>query len=608
MPPKTARGAKSNASKGSAKSGSSGKSSPANGLPGSLSSLSLKNEEPVKISNLTCTGTARRNVPYSDIIIDNFSVVFHGKEIIKDTVLELSGGRRYGLIGANGSGKSLMLKSIGEREVPIPKHFDLFYLDSEIPAGDESALEAVLAVDAERAILEKEADEISQTITDDTPHDVHDYLNDIYERLEKLESNLAEVRGAKILSGLGFSPAMQKKKTRDFSGGWRMRIALARALFIQPSLLLLDEPTNHLDIEAVVWLENYLQTWNDKGILLLVSHSQDFLNSVCTDTIHLHKKQLKVYTGNYDQYIMTRAELEENQMKMFKWQQEQIKTMKEYIAKFGHGSRKLARQAQSKEKVLAKMERGGLVEKVVDDHVSDFCFPDPDPLSPPVLVLQNISFGYPGCPLLYEDVDLGVDLDSRVSLVGPNGAGKSTLLKLMTRELDPIEGMVRHHPKLKLGRFHQHFVDQLDMSMSPMEYLVKEYADAEHPAEGFRKWLGRYDVTGSLQTQPMSTLSDGQKSRVVFAWMAFQHPHILLLDEPTNHLDMETIDSLALAINNFEGGVVLVSHDMRLISQVTEEIWLCDNRKVVKYAGDLDQYKQSLVKKLQKANLLENRK
>eukprot|EP00741_Cyanophora_paradoxa_P025560 tig00000383_g24665.t1 len=588
MPPKKGKGSKSN--------------TPVAGLPSKIASLVLDGP-PVKkvLDNVTCTGTLRKNIPYCDIIIDNFSVNFYGKELVKDTTLELSAGRRYGLLGANGSGKTVMLAALGQREVDIPRHFDIFHLHQEEEASDKTAIEAVCSSEETRLQLEKEAEEISRDITDDTPDEVHEYLHWIYERLEEYDSETARARAAKILHGLGFSPAMQEKKTRDFSGGWRMRISLAKGLFLRPTLMLLDEPTNHLDIEAVVWLEQYLSNWNPRGILLLISHSQDFLNNVCTNIIHLHKRRLTVYGGNYDTYVETREQLEENQNKMYKWQQDQIKHMREYIARFGHGSRKLARQAQSKEKVLAKMERNGLVEKVTGDSTLKMSFIDPEPLSPPVLVLQNISFGYPGQPLLYEDIDLGVDLDSRIALVGPNGAGKSTLMKLMVEELSPTHGMVRRHTKLRLGRFHQHFVDQMDMSLSPLQYMRSCFP--EEAEEKCRGWLGKFDVTGAVQTQPMRTLSDGQCSRVVFAWLAYKQPHILLLDEPTNHLDMESIDSLAIAINAFEGGVVLVSHDMRLISAVAEEIWVCDNKKVERFKGDLNDYKNLLINKMKKDNM-----
>jgi len=371
-----------------------------------------------------------------------------------------------------------------------------------------------------------------------------------------------------------------------------MRIALARALFIKPTLLLLDEPTNHLDMESCVWLEEYLMNWNPKGILLMVSHSQDFLNGVCTNIIHLHNKRLLYYTGNFDQYVQTRKELEEHQMKNYKSEQDQIKAMKDYIARFGHGSAKLARQAKSKEKSLARMQGKGLTEAVVSVKKIKFKFNECESLCPPVLVFQNVAFGYPDCDNLYSGLEFGVDLDSRIALVGPNGAGKTTLLKLMCRELIPTEGMVQHNNKLRIARFTQHFVDLLEMNLSPLRYMRNCFPKEQE--EAVRCWLGRFGITGSVQTQKMETLSDGQKSRVVLCWMTQQNPHILLLDEPTNHLDMESIDALGEAINEFSGGVVLVSHDMRLISVVAKELWLCENGTVTKYQGDILEYKADL--------------
>merc|ERR1719244_2236134 len=277
---------------------------------------------------------------------------------------------------------------------------------------------------------------------------------ELYERLEELDADKASVRAARILHGLGFTAAMQQKKLKDFSGGWRMRVALARALFIKPFMLLLDEPTNHLDLDACVWLEEELKSF--KRILVLVSHSQDFLNDVCTNIIHLHQSKLKNYTGNYDQYVKTREELEENQMKRFNWEQDQISHMKNYIARFGHGSAKLARQAQSKEKTLAKMVAEGLTEKVTTDRSVSFCFYSCGKIPPPVIMVQNVSFRYNDeTPYIYKNLEFGMDLDTRLALVGPNGAGKSTLLKLIYGDLVPTEGMVRRHNHLKLGRYHQ---------------------------------------------------------------------------------------------------------------------------------------------------------
>jgi len=374
-----------------------------------------------------------------------------------------------------------------------------------------------------------------------------------------------------------------------------MRIALARALFVLPTMLLLDEPTNHLDLEACVWLEDYLAKYN--RILVIISHSQDFLNNVCTNIIHVKNQKVKYYTGNYDAYVKTRAELEENQMKQYNWEQAQISHMKEYIARFGHGSAKLARQAQSKEKTMAKMVESGLTERVTADHTLVFRFIDVGTLPPPVLTFNKVSFGYNPSKLLYKDLEFGVDLDSRIALVGPNGAGKSTLLKLIVGELVPTTGLVRRHNKLSIGWYHQHLTDMLDENMSPLQWMIAQFPGIE--ADAMRRVIGRYGTTGATQTLPIRCLSDGQKSRVVFGWLAYQEPHLLLLDEPTNHLDMETIDSLADAINEWDGGLVLVSHDFRLINQVAKEIWVCENQTVTPWKGTIIQYKSHLRKKME---------
>ncbi|XP_066352329.1 ABC transporter F family member 1-like [Miscanthus floridulus] len=556
--------------------------------PSSSSSAVAKSVDAVaalKLSDRTCTGVLASHPLSRDIHIESLSLTFHGHDLIVDSELELNYGRRYGLLGLNGCGKSTLLTAIGCRELPIPEHMDIYHLTHEIEASDMSALQAVVSCDEERVKLEKEVEILAAQ--DDGGGDA---LDRVYERLEAIDASTAEKRAAEILYGLGFNKQMQAKKTRDFSGGWRMRIALARALFMNPTILLLDEPTNHLDVEACVWLEETLKKFD--RILVVISHSQDFLNGVCTNIIHMQNKKLKLYTGNYDQYVQTRSELEENQMKQFKWEQEQIASMKEYIARFGHGSAKLARQAQSKEKTLAKMERGGLTEKVVRDKILVFRFTNVGKLPPPVLQFVEVTFGYTPDNLLYKKLDFGVDLDSRIALVGPNGAGKSTLLKLMTAELVPLDGMVRRHNHLRIAQFHQHLAEKLDLDMSALQYMMKEYPGNEE--ERMRAAVGKFGLSGKAQVMPMRNLSDGQRSRVIFAWLAYRQPQLLLLDEPTNHLDIETIDSLAEALNEWDGGLVLVSHDFRLINQVAHEIWVCENQAVTRWEGDIMDFKEHL--------------
>ncbi|XP_059223484.1 ATP-binding cassette sub-family F member 2 [Stomoxys calcitrans] len=556
--------------------------------------LCAKLEEEARISAeaRACTGSLASHERSRDIKIANFSITFFGCELLQDTMLELNCGRRYGVIGLNGCGKSSLLAVLGNREVPIPEHMDIFYLSREIPASSKTALQCVMEVDEERIKLEKLAEELAMSEDDSD----QEQLIDIYERLDDMSADLAEVKAARILHGLGFDKNMQQKQAKDFSGGWRMRIALARALFVKPHLLLLDEPTNHLDLDACVWLEEELKTY--KRILVLISHSQDFLNGVCTNIIHMTQKRLKYYSGNYEAFVRTRMELLENQAKQYNWEQDQIAHMKNYIARFGHGSAKLARQAQSKEKTLAKMVAQGLTEKVTDDKVLNFYFPSCGTIPPPVIMVQNVSFRYnENTPWIYKNLEFGIDLDTRLALVGPNGAGKSTLLKLLYGDLVPTTGMIRKNSHLRIARYHQHLHELLDLDASPLEYMMRAFPEVKEKEE-MRKIIGRYGLTGRQQVCPIRQLSDGQRCRVVFAWLAWQVPHLLLLDEPTNHLDMETIDALADAINDFDGGMVLVSHDFRLINQVAEEIWICENETVTKWKGNILDYKDTLKKKV----------
>jgi len=288
-------------------------------------------------------------------------------------------------------------------------------------------------------------------------------------------------------------------------------------------------------------------------------------------------------------------------MKRYQNEQEKIAALKEFVARFGHGTKKMARQAKSREKKINKMAEGGLTERVQQDRVQCFSFPSCEDLPPPVLQFTQVDFAYPSnlSKYLFKKLDLGVDLDSRIALVGPNGAGKSTLLKLMTGTNIPSDGMVKRHQKLRIGWFHQHLSEELDPNLSPLQYLMREFEKEDVNEEVMRRALGRYGVTGSVQTTPMGILSDGQLSRVVFAWLSYRQPQLLLLDEPTNHLDMETIDALADAINDFDGGVVLVSHDFRLINQVAEEIWEVKNKTVKRWEGDIVEYKEHLRKQIQ---------
>lgn len=528
-----------------------------------------------------------------DVKIEQFSLQFHGHKLIENTTIELTVGRRYGLLGRNGSGKSTFMKALAAREVPIPDHIDIFLLNEEFAKTDMTALEAVVE-EAKKELhrLEMQAEEIIENEGAECP-----LVEDIYDRIEQMDPSTFESRASSILYGLGFDKKMMAKATKDMSGGWRMRVSLAKALFVKPTLLLLDEPTNHLDLEACVWLESYLQKYD--RILVLISHSQDFLNNVCTNIMHLHRGKLVYYSGNYDQYVKTREELETNQMKMYNKQQEEIAHIKKFIASCGTYSN-LVRQAKSRQKVLDKMIADGLIEKVVQESTVGFKFSDTEKLPPPVLSFDDVAFSYDGKMenALYRHLNLAIDTDSRIALVGPNGAGKSTLLKLMLNEISPIEGRVGRHMSLKLAQYNQHTAELLPLDKCALEFFREKYAELNHDLDWWRAQLGRYGISGVVQTSIMGTLSDGQQSRIVFAVLAFERPNILLLDEPTNHLDMEGIDALAEGVNSFSGGLVLVSHDFRLINQVAKEIWVVDKKCVTKWQGDIQSYKSHLKAKM----------
>jgi len=545
------------------------------------------------------SGILTSKLDSKDIEISHFSVSIYGGEIIQDATLALTYGHRYGLIGQNGSGKSTLLQALAAREVPVPDFIDIWHLHEEAKPQDRSAVECVIDVVREEAArLEKESEDLLEDVGPDAPQ-----LDLIYERLEKLDPDTFESRACELLYGLGFTEVMMARQTKDMSGGWRMRVALAQALFVEPMLLLLDEPTNHLDLGACVWLEQYLAQYNK--ILVVVSHSQDFLNAVCTKIMHLNQhKRLEVYGGNYDSYVQTRRDWEIQNTKTYNKEQDDIKHLKEFISSCGTYSN-LVKQASSKQKIIDKMVEAGLTELPKPDPEYNFNFPLCGGLPPPVMAFKEVSFSYSGKAedYLYTGLDFAVDMDSRVALVGPNGAGKSTLLKLMMEEIRPVKGDVAKNGHLRIGYYNQHSEAQLDMNMSPIEFLQNKFVDGivtagsgKHRPEvdQWRQIIGKYGVTGDYQTRPMHTMSHGLQTRMVFCVMSLGNPHILLLDEPTNHLDMGCIDSLARAIQGFDGGLILVSHDFRLISQVAKEVWVCDNKTIATWKGDITSYKKHL--------------
>jgi len=576
-----------------------------------------------------------------DIKIEGFSVSARGKPLLNNTSITIAHGRRYGLVGPNGTGKTTVMKLLARRKIPVPEHIDILLVEQEVVGDDRSALQSVVAADVELQELRKKKIELEAMMdklslgdsTEPEPlfkdeetgaeHGLNEELTKTYEKLNDKGDATAEARAAKILHGLGFTVPKKDgsqgpdrfsmhNTTQSFSGGWRMRISLARALFIEPTCLLLDEPTNHLDLRAVIWLEEYLMRW--KKTLVVVSHDRDFLSSVTTDIVHLHDHKLDQYKGSFDQFEEMYEIRRREANKAYEKYEKELKAAKKASSK--------SKQQDVKDKAKKNQERkaGGnkknkgmmmdddddgptqLPEKWADYNVK-FSFPTPTELPPPLIGLNDCSFSYPGLKgFSLDKINLGIDMGTRVAVIGPNGAGKSTLMNLLAGDLEPTEGDSRRSHALRIGRYSQHFVDVLAMDENPVEYLRRKYTKengSSYKPEEIRAKLGRFGLPGHNHLTPIVKLSGGQKARVVFTAIGLSNPHILLLDEPTNHLDMQSIDALADALNEFEGGVVMITHDAHICETVldaeTSEIWVVDEGKVDKFNGDFTEYRRQLV-------------
>lgn len=529
-----------------------------------------------------------------DLHLTKFDISMGSRVLITDGEITLLYGRRYGLVGRNGMGKTTLLRAIADRELAgIPAHLQILHVEQEAVGNDLTVLESVLEADVERAALVKEEKMLTEASKNgDASADAR--LVAVYAKLVEIEADKAQARAAAILSGLGFPPAAQERPTKEFSGGWRMRTALARALFCQPDLLLLDEPTNMLDVSAVVWLENYLKTWT--STLLTVSHDRTFLNNVVTDIVHLNTQQkLDPYRGDYDTFEKTRMDRLKNQLRAREAQDKARAHTQRFIDRFRFNAKR-ASLVQSRIKMLNKM---AVIPALIEDPSCSFSFPDPEELPPPLVQFTDVTFAYPNRGGLaqqrniFEDLSFDLDMESRIALVGANGQGKTTLLKLITGEMAAKGGNIIINRRLRFATFSQHHVDQLDMNVSALQFWIQNWPGSD--PQDYRAHLGKYGISGDLALQPIDTLSGGQKSRVAFAMMGWLKPHFLVLDEPTNHLDVETVDILARALNEFAGGIVLVSHDERLITSVCNELWLVHEGKVKPFEGDFDDYKRTVM-------------
>lgn len=422
-------------------------------------------------------------------------------------------------------------------------------------------------------------------------------LGEIQSKLSEMESDKAESRAASILAGLGFSVERQQYPTKTFSGGWRMRLALARALFCEPDLLLLDEPSNMLDVPSITFLSNYLQGY--PSTVLVVSHDRAFLNEVATDIIHQHSERLDYYRGaNFDSFYATREERKKVAKREYEKQMAERAHLQSFIDRFRYNAAR-STEAQSR---IKKLERMPVLEPPETEYSVHFQFPDVEKLSPPIVQMSEVTFGYTKDNILLRNVDLDVQLDSRIGIVGPNGAGKTTVLKLLIGKLSPLSGLMSQHPRLRIGFFAQHHVDALDLTTSAVSFMAKTYPGRTD--EEYRRQLGAFGITGTTGLQKMGLLSGGQKSRVAFACLALTNPHILVLDEPSNHLDIEAMDALADALKNFGGGVVIVSHDVTLLQSVCSSLWVCDNGTVEQFPGDINQYKKRITSQADAAGVV----
>ncbi|XP_046678265.1 ATP-binding cassette sub-family F member 3 [Homalodisca vitripennis] len=555
---------------------------------------------PVKLESATASQVtskkeakmeAKGNNRAQDIRIDNFDIAYGDKVLLQAADLVLAFGRRYGLCGRNGLGKTTLLRMISSGQLRIPSHVSILHVEQEVVGDDTPALQSVLECDLARETLLRREQEISAAINSgNTDPNLNTELTEVYSQLTAMEADKAPARASVILAGLGFTSEMQQRKTKQFSGGWRMRLALARALFSRPDLLLLDEPTNMLDIKAIIWLENYLQNW--PTTLLVVSHDRHFLDTVPTDILHLHSQRIEAYRGNYEVFDKTKTEKLKNQQREFEAQQQHRAHVQEFIDRFRYNANR-ASSVQSKIKMLEKLPELKPVEKEVEVVLK---FPEVEALSPPILQLNEVCFSYvEGKPILSQ-INLGATLESRICIVGDNGAGKTTLLKIIMGILSPTSGSRHVHRNLKFGYFSQHHVDQLEMNVSSVELLQTSFPGK--PVEEYRRQLGSFGVSGDLALQTVASLSGGQKSRVAFARMCMACPNFLVLDEPTNHLDIETIEALGKAINKYTGGVILVSHDERLIRMVCKELWVCGQGSVKSVEGGFDEYRRIVEREL----------
>ncbi|SDL50743.1 ABC-F family ATP-binding cassette domain-containing protein [Ensifer sp. YR511] len=518
------------------------------------------------------------------IQISGLSARIAGRLLIENASVTLPAGTKAGLVGRNGAGKSTLFRIItGEfaseaGTIALPKNARIGQVAQEAPGTEEPLIEIVLKADKERTALVAEA----ETATD--PH----RIAEIQTRLADIGAHSAEARAASILAGLGFDHEAQLRPASSFSGGWRMRVALAGVLFSEPDLLLLDEPTNYLDLEGTLWLEDYIRRY--PHTVIIISHDRDLLNTAVNAIVHLDQKKLTFYRGPYDQFERQKAEADELQMKAKAKNDAARKHLQSFIDRFKAKATK-ARQAQSRVKAL---ERMGTIAAVIEDHVQGFSFPDPEKeAASPIIAVTGGTVGYePGKPIL-KRLNLRIDTDDRIALLGSNGNGKSTFAKFISGRLAPEAGELKIAPNLKVGFFAQHQLDDLIPTQSAVEHVRRRMPEA--PEAKVRSRVAQMGLATEKMETPAKDLSGGEKARLLMGLAAFDAPNLLILDEPTNHLDIDSRNALITALNDYSGAVILISHDRHLIEATADRLWLVRDGTVTSYDGDLEDYRSLIV-------------
>ena len=511
------------------------------------------------------------------ITINNLTVHLGGRPILSGASAAIPKGARVGLIGRNGAGKSTLMKVlIGQIDpdggsVDMPRRTRIGYIAQDAPSGRQTPFEAVLAADTERAEL------LAQSENCDDP----DRLGAVYERLLEIDAYTAPSRAARILSGLGFDEPMQAQPLDSFSGGWKMRVALASLLFSAPDVLLLDEPSNHLDLEATLWLENFLKAY--AGTLIVISHERDLLNNVVDTIVHLQGGKLTLYPGSYDDFEKQRAERAAHLAAAKAAQEAQAARLQDYVAR-NSARASTAKQAQSRAKMLAKMQP---IAALIEDPSLSFGFPNPDELRPPLIQLEHAAVGYGEEPVL-QRLNLRIDPTDRIALLGRNGNGKTTLARLLAAQLVPMNGAMQAPGKLKVGYFTQYQVEELASDATPLEHMTRAMDGASQSA--VRAQLGRFGFSGQRATTRVGQLSGGERARLALALITRDAPHLLVLDEPTNHLDVDAREALVQALNDYEGAVLLISHDRHMVELAADRLVLVDGGTATEYAGNMEDY------------------